>query len=523
MTKLQNKGTSYTLFAGYNMHDYRKSIDNKKDVIHFTDTDINRQYNTLDGRSKGNSQYAQLNVLNANNNRTLRASAMIVRDNSPGNYSTDILTYTGLPDGDKQTTSRSESSQRGIKYNTNFYGNFNLSETQFIETSVSADYTDNRYKYLYSENSVNMVNSNTREDLYNLNATINYGIRFKRGNSLTAKFMHFHKISMQNYTGNQWQHLWTGETIAFAEYQHRFGQRTSLTVTPGISILQYRLHGNKKVSMNSPRLQTRITHQPGQGQFLMFGVSIGNSAPQMAYLSGTEQAVDFLHVKRGDPGMKDSKLYMTNAVYALNYKRISLQAVGVYLFADHVPTPYYFIENNKLLESYAGAKYHQIQGRISLTWRPNNKFSINTTGEYMDFHFNGKLSGKFSKSYWLASANASYFLKDFAFNAYFKKYTTVLNSDMSFIKMPVSYGLSASWSRNSWRIEAGTDNPFTNCAKYRNWYASNAYSYNTTSISKTSSRSAYIKLSYTIDFGKKTSKENADINKTIDSAILKAN
>ncbi|WP_289859660.1 hypothetical protein [uncultured Muribaculum sp.] len=94
---------------------------------------------------------------------------------------------------------------------------------------------------------------------------------------------------------------------------------------------------------------------------------------------------------------------------------------------------------------------------------------------------------------------------------------------MSFIKMPVSYGLSASWSRNSWRIEAGTDNPFTNCAKYRNWYASNAYSYNTTSISKTSSRSAYIKLSYTIDFGKKTSKENADINKTIDSAILKAN
>lgn len=59
MTKLQNKGTSYTLFAGYNMHDYRKSIDNKKDVIHFTDTDINRQYNTLDGRSKGNSQYAQ--------------------------------------------------------------------------------------------------------------------------------------------------------------------------------------------------------------------------------------------------------------------------------------------------------------------------------------------------------------------------------------------------------------------------------------------------------------------------------
>ncbi len=127
-----------------------------------------------------------------------------------------------------------------------------------------------------------MVNSNTREDLYNINATINYGIRFKRGNSLTAKFMHFHKISIQNYTGNQWQHLWTGETIAFAEYQHRFGQRTSLTVTPGISILQYRLHGNKKVSMNSPRLQTRITHQPGQGQFLMFGVSIGNSAPQMA-------------------------------------------------------------------------------------------------------------------------------------------------------------------------------------------------------------------------------------------------
>lgn len=48
------------------------------------------------------------------------------------------------------------------------------------------------------------------------------------------------------------------------------------------------------------------------------------------------------------------------------------------------------------------------------------------------------------------------------------------------------------------------------------------YRFHNSSYSRTYQKTGYFKVAYTFDFGKKTPKEQRDINTTINSAILKA-
>ena len=70
--------------------------------------------------------------------------------------------------------------------------------------------------------------------------------------------------------------------------------------------------------------------------------------------------------------------------------------------------------------------------------------------------------------------------------------------------------------------EAGTENPFTQQAQYREYVDYNIYRYDQTQTSRIYQQTAYLKLAYTFDFGRKTSREQSEVDKTIKSAILKA-
>ena len=87
--------------------------------------------------------------------------------------------------------------------------------------------------------------------------------------------------------------------------------------------------------------------------------------------------------------------------------------------------------------------------------------------------------------------------------------------------MPVSYGLSVRYSGQNWMAEAGTENPFTKHVYYREYADYGVYRYNQVSTSRIYQQTAYVKLAYTFDFGKKTSRESNNIDRSINSAILK--
>lgn len=67
-----------------------------------------------------------------------------------------------------------------------------------------------------------------------------------------------------------------------------------------------------------------------------------------------------------------------------------------------------------------------------------------------------------------------------------------------------------------------TENPFTRHSYHKENSNYTVYQYNKRYNSRLDQQTGYVKLSYTVDFGKKVSRESGNVNKTINSAILKA-
>ena len=520
VAKLAHGNTSYTLFGGYGMKEYDGINTEGEEIFHFAEQDIRRSTSTLDGNVKTNSQYAQLNVENRNDKRTLVGKLSFVRDDKPENYNRNRLEYEGanrmIQESEKQER------QRGLKPSLNLYGHFNLKHDQFIEATFTGTYTNNDYNYSYQENNYKTL-TQTDEDLYALFGNINYGIKLKHQNSLSGQLFHFHNISMSDYSGNNniWQHLWTGETIFFVEYSHQIGKNFTLKAAPGFSNLQYKLHGAERIKQFSPRLRARLIYRLANNQQLQLTGNIGNTFPSIGTMNNTTQFVDSLMIKRGNPALTPAKLYATGLIYGLQTGRFNLQSMVNYSRGKGVTASLFYEENQKLVESYSCNNNADIwNAYLSLSYKVTNDLRLKLDGSWMNLKCRGDLHENFNS--FSAKAQVDYYLKDFAFSLYGKSKEKQMNTDLVKITMPARYGLSISYNHKDLHAEVGTENPFTRKNEQVYERTQNVYHYQNNLTSQTFQQTAYIKLAYTFDFGKKTSRSYNDVDRNINSAILKA-
>ena len=520
VAKLAHGNTSYTLFGGYGMKEYDGINTEGEEIFHFAEQDIRRSTSTLDGNVKTNSQYAQLNVENRNDKRTLVGKLSFVRDDKPENYNRNRLEYEGA--NRMILESEKQERQRGLKPSLNLYGHFNLKHDQFIEATFTGTYTNNDYNYSYQENNYKTL-TQTDEDLYALFGNINYGIKLKHQNSLSGQLFHFHNISMSDYSGNNniWQHLWTGETIFFVEYSHQIGKNFTLKAAPGFSNLQYKLHGAERIKQFSPRLRARLIYRLANNQQLQLTGNIGNTFPSIGTMNNTTQFVDSLMIKRGNPALTPAKLYATGLIYGLQTGRFNLQSMVNYSRGKGVTASLFYEENQKLVESYSCNNNADIwNAYLSLSYKVTNDLRLKLDGSWMNLKCRGDLHENFNS--FSAKAQVDYYLKDFAFSLYGKSKEKQMNTDLVKITMPARYGLSISYNHKDLHAEVGTENPFTRKNEQVYERTQNVYHYQNNQTSQTFQQTAYVKLAYTFDFGKKTNRSYNNVDRSINSAILKA-
>lgn len=517
VAKLSHRRTDYTFFAGYNRQDLKDEKQQSLEKILFPDYYVTRENATADTRTKSDTQYAQLNMQNRTDKRTLLAKISLVHSNRPDNYAHNSLQYGGKYNNRLNTFQSSK--EEGLKPALNLYGNFRIGSNQYLETSLTGSYSDNSYRYAYAEND-NHIATSTDEDLYELSAHVNYGIQLKHQDALNAKLYHYHKVSSATYNNILWQHLWTGETMLFAEYSRRFN-KSSVRISPGISSMQYKLHGSERISQISPRLRFVMTNQPSPRQFIQLELNVGNSFPTISMLNNVEQATDFLQVKRGNPDLETTKVYMSTAVYALQLGRVNVQAVGIYQFFQDMYVSDYFTESDKLVQSFrTDVNHHQAMGMLSVAWKPTDHLQLKADGTYLFSKFYRGVSESLNS--WSGGVQANYYWKDFAFNLYGRTTNKQLGLDMMKAYLPATYGASASWSKNGWRIEAGTNNPFSQNVRMKYQLDNRVYRVHGSMYPVKDQASAYFKLAYTFDFGRQTARDSKDVDMNINSGILKA-
>lgn len=518
VSKVSHGNTSYTLFAGHTMYDYNEDDNRSTESFVLADRSFTRDEITEADKRKKNQQYAQFNVLNQTGKRTLSAKMSFVHSGMPDNGKRGMLDYS---DYYEDVCSSSSTDQKSLAPSLELYGSFRLKDNQRLECSLPVSYTQNTYDRSYQENEYASM-TNVDEKLYMLNPSLNYSLSMPHQNTLTVQLMHSHRITSATYAGDNpsWQHLWSGESLLFASYNQRFG-KLFMNGRIGMSALQYRLHGHEKTHYISPRGDLSFFYQFSDRQQFGIGAAVGNAYPEINTINTAEQNIDQIHVKRGNPYLDKIKMYMASGSYSLQVGRFNL--FGIFMYSSEINTvlPAFSVEGNKLVESYrSDGDYHLLQGGLDLSWKATDALRFKLGGRWQYSKITGQDSQDQNNVYGRLTVN--YYWKDFSLNVYGKTQTRLLSGDGVYEWQDGNYGASVSWYHGGWALEAGTNNPFYTHARTRSFLRSDVYRYDREVYSRLNQPTGYVKIAYTFDFGKKTSKDYRNVNTTIDSAILKA-
>lgn len=517
--KVMHKNTSYTLFAGHSMEHNDGIRTDKKEVFYFPEQEISRTTHVDDAELNKNKQYAQLNINNSNDKRTLAGKISFVHQSMPDNYSKSVIEYDNTPVND--ISAKTETTQTALMPSLNLYGSFKLGQTQFLNVDLTATYTNNEYIRKYTERNY-FSHTKVDESLYNITFSTDYNIQLKHNNSFGLNFSHLHSISSATYKEDfkEWSHLWTTETLLMGQYNQSIG-KIYMSLQFGGDLLQYCLHGNEAKRYLSPHANILLNYQINSENSILYGLNTGNSNPPMEWINNVNQELDSLSVKRGNPHLEKTNYYNSYLVYNHQTGKINLQVAGLYFGAINSVFSDYYIENDKLVNTFrTGGNFHQLKGSLAVTYKIIPSLHIKLLGFYRYNEITGKV--KQHRNEWGGSMDINYYWKDFAFNIHGKSTGKTLDNYPAFVDTPATYGAFVRWNHKNWMAEAGTDNTFSKHNRTKMYMDMGVYRFHNSSYSETYQKTGYIKVAYTFDFGKNTSKEQRNINTTINSAILKA-
>ena len=505
--KLSHNQTSYTLFAGSSVQRHDGLEDERNEYIAFPVDPVTRTMTHEDARYRENQQYAQFKVSHDNAKHNIYAQASYVRDDTPQNDRSESLFYPA------------DASLSSLSQETNVD---NVSDKHRIKTYLFGSYSRNHHTRGYREGDF-LSHTRVSESLYSFEPYIAYTFEPDKYNSFYGRIFYTHNISSSNYTGDydSWQHLWSGETFFWFDYTHMFGDKWTLMFGPGASFLNYKLHGEKAHRRFNFQMNTWVRYVINPRHWAGVGVMAYNSSPDIHYLNSVDQTVDAYRILRGNPDLENMSSYQWYAMYEGNIGKFNLQ--GKVFYTKHVHAIYtdYHIEGDKLVGTYASdGSFNQVTAEIAASYRLSDHFRTSLTIGYDDRYVPG--IDRLNRHNFRVAWDANYFIKSFAINAYAKtKEKRLDETTRAFVTDPASYGFSVRYSGKNWMAEVGTENPFSKQLKYREYADYDVYRYDQVRTSRIYQQTVYVKLAYTFDFGKKTSRDSNDVDRGINSAILK--
>lgn len=401
-----------------------------------------------------------------------------------------------------------------------FYGLHTISDTKSLDYVVDGYYSRNNYNRLYNEG-YNEYSSIVKEDYYYTKFNANYSVSFGHNNRLAVILYEFLRISESKYSGTAAysQNLRSSETILFADYSQRLG-KFFYDINPGLSFLTYRLKGMKSINHFTPRLQARMAYMINRKQQLQFAFALGNTYPRINTINNVEQQIDPIIILKGNPEMDNSILLSPRLSYNLNMNRFAMQAGVSYFYQNHsIVTDYYLRKENLISTFRDDCIYHKPGADISFTYKPSNSLNMKISGLWNEHIVRGGVAHRNISSF-SANAQVNYYIGDFSFGAWLSTPTKDLIDSQIHRKTYWRYQLSAMWNYGNWAIEANANNLFLMKNRIEDELTSSAYSYKETNWNRSFNQYATLKIVYSFDYGKKTSKSPEYEHSVSESAIL---
>lgn len=517
--KVAHGSTSFTIFGGYNRLHYDADKIEREEFFHFDNNEISRSYSSYEGVNKQNQEYVQLNILTKKKKYMLSEKLSLVRKECPIDQTDGVLFVNKAQTRTGQNSTNISSS---LMPRLSLYGNFDITDKQYVELSLAGTYSRNKYSNMYQDDELN-TSTKTTEDYYSANFYGKYGIIFPHKNSLFFHLGSVYMNTMSQYVGTyeSWQHQWSSQNYVFVEYVQQFN-KWRLRLKPGASALYYHTKDADAVSHYIPQLQSTIFWQPTKNQQVALDVLYSNSYPTSSSLNTAEQIIDNLRIKRGNENLRPMDFFQGAVNYNVQIgSRINIASVSNFSYQYHQYVEKYFEENGKLINTIDDHNYSRSMVELlSLSWKATDNLRLKIDGVYNHADVWGKFRTSFNS--WRAYMNANYYCKDFAFRLWANtKGKEMMLPMIAVEQIPVNYGGSVNWNHKEWSIELGTVSPFHKNNEFIETLNVPVYNSQEHIISSTN-RKFYIQAAYTFNFGKKTQKDWKNIDMNVNSAILKA-
>lgn len=511
---------SLNLWAGYSLENPKSSMDENETFI-FPDYQLNRlqHYNNADNRQT--EEYVQASISNRGRKYIwmLRGGmAWNASKNGVNNGMTEYWkTAAAIKYGSILDINTRNKSYRPSVY---FYGLHTFSNTKSLDYVFDGYYSRNDYDRLYNDNNVSF-RSLVKEDYYYIKANANYSMAFSHRNRLTFSLYEFMRISDSEYIGTSAynQNLHSSETILFADYSQRLGC-FFFDINPGLSFLTYRLEGMKSINHLTPRLQARATYRIDKVQQLQFMFALGNTYPRINTINNVEQQIDPIIILKGNPNMDNSILLNPRLSHTLNLNKFALQTGVSYFYQNHSIISDYYIRDGHLISTFRDdCIYHRPSADMSITYKPSGSLNMKVSGQWIEHLVRGAEHRNLSA--FSGTAMINYYVREFSFGASIASPARDLIDSQISRKTFWRYQLSAMWNHRNWAIEANANNLFMMKNNIVDELSASYYSFKQIDQSRSYNQYANLKIVYSFDYGKKTSKSPDYKHQNSESAILK--
>ncbi len=512
---------SLNLWAGYSLENPKSSMDENETFI-FPDYQLNRlqHYNNADNRQT--EEYIQASISNRGRKYIwmLRGGmAWNASKNGVNNGMTEYWkTAAAIKNGSILAINTRNKSYRPSVY---FYGLHTFSNTKSLDYVFDGYYSRNDYDRLYNDDNVSF-RSLVKEDYYYIKANANYSMAFSHRNRLTFSLYEFMRISDSEYIGTSAynQNLHSSETILFADYSQRLGS-FFFDINPGLSFLTYRLEGMKSINHLTPRLQARATYRIDKVQQLQFMFALGNTYPRINTINNVEQQIDPFIILKGNPNMDNSILLNPRLSHTLNLNKFALQTGVSYFYQNHSIISDYYIRDGYLVSTFRDdCIYHRPSVDISMTYKPSGSLNMKVSGQWVKHLVRGGAEHR-NLSAFSGTAMINYYVRDFSFGASIASPSRDLIDSQINRKTFWRYQLSAMWNHGNWATEANANNLFMTKNNIVDELSASYYSFKQIDQSRSFNQYANLKIVYSFDYGKKTSKSPDYKHQNSESAILK--
>lgn len=410
--KYVSGSTSFSVFGGYNGYRYNADKTEKNEYFHFGGNEISRSYSSTDGVNKQNQEYVQLNILTKKKKYMLSEKLSLVRKECPIDQTDGVLFVNKAQTRTGQSSTNISSS---LMPRLSLYGNFDITDKQYVELSLAGTYSRNKYSNMYQDDELN-TSTKTTEDYYSADFYGKYGIILPHNISLSFHFGSVYMNTMSQYVGTyeSWQHQWSSQNYVFVEYVQQFN-KWRLRIKPGASALYYHTKDADAVSHYIPQLQSTIFWQPTKNQQVALDVLYSNSYPTSSSLNTAEQIIDNLRIKRGNENLRPMDFFQGAVNYNVQIgSRINIASISNFSYQYHQYVEKYFEENGKLINTIDDHNYSRSMVELlSLSWKATDNLRLKIDGVYNHTDVWGKFRTSFNS--WRAYMNANYYCKDFAF------------------------------------------------------------------------------------------------------------